>query len=161
VTVTSDGRFVVIGTEKGELLVWGVGERRITKRLDQGSPVHCVVAIDGTHSVIAAGGPHSGGKNFCVVHRWGIDNGTFLDLRGAGRVSNTALSVDSKRGFVVAAALGRIAAWNLVNGELVSSTEVKQFIISLALSERTIAVTAMSLESATKPSVSESPASSI
>ena len=40
---TSDGRFLIVGTESGKLLIWSITERRIVKQFDQGSAVHCVV----------------------------------------------------------------------------------------------------------------------
>ena len=51
--LTPDGQRLVIGTEKGELIVWGVSEQRVLKQLSQGSPVHCVVALDASHLVAA------------------------------------------------------------------------------------------------------------
>src|SRR5689334_8779088 len=56
---TPDGRQLVIGTEKGELLVWSVGERRFVRKFSQGSPIHAVVVLrDGRH-VLAGGGEHT------------------------------------------------------------------------------------------------------
>src|SRR5436309_8899884 len=68
--LTSDGRRLVIGTEKGELLVWGIVERRILKRFDQASPVHRVAALADPHYVVAVGGPHSKDKQFAVARKW-------------------------------------------------------------------------------------------
>src|SRR5689334_23774723 len=40
---TTDGRYLIVGTESGKLIIWSIAERRIVKVLDQGSAVHCVV----------------------------------------------------------------------------------------------------------------------
>src|SRR5258707_6155455 len=53
-TLTSDGRRLVIGTEAGKLLIWGIPEGRILKQLDQGSPVHCVAALSDPDAIVAA-----------------------------------------------------------------------------------------------------------
>src|SRR5689334_23845748 len=57
---TSDGRYLIVGAESGKLLIWSVAERRIVKQLDQGSPVHCIVALSDADTFVAAGGPHEG-----------------------------------------------------------------------------------------------------
>ena len=54
---TSDGRFLIVGTESGKLIIWSIAERRIVKRLDQGSAVHCVMALNDADTFVAAGGP--------------------------------------------------------------------------------------------------------
>src|SRR5437016_5743404 len=70
--LTSDGRRLVIGTEKGELIVWGITERRILKQFHQGSPVHRVAALSGSRYIVAVGGPHSAEKQFGVARKWDI-----------------------------------------------------------------------------------------
>ena len=70
--LTSDARRLVIGTEAGKLVVWGIPERRVLKELDQGSPVHCVTALNDPQTIVAAGGPHDKLAKRGVVRRWNV-----------------------------------------------------------------------------------------
>src|SRR2546428_178737 len=85
-SLTSDGRRLVIGTEKGELIVWGIVERKILSQFHQGSPVHCVVALSEPRYIVAVGGPHSEDKQSGVARRWNIDTGTYEEWPGAGEL---------------------------------------------------------------------------
>src|SRR5690242_20689312 len=72
---TTDGRYLIVGAESGKLLIWSVVERRIVKELDQGSAVHCVVALNDADTFVAAGGPHDGPTNRAVIRKWHISTG--------------------------------------------------------------------------------------
>src|SRR4029078_2980944 len=54
---TKDGRFLIVGTESGKLIIWSIAARRIVKQLDQGSPVHRVIALNDADTFVAAGAP--------------------------------------------------------------------------------------------------------
>src|ERR1041384_3615621 len=69
VALTKDERHLIVGAESGKLIVWNIAERRIIKELDQGSPVHCVVALNDPDVFIAAGGPHAGPTSSAAVRK--------------------------------------------------------------------------------------------
>ena len=72
---TTDGRFLIVGTESGKLIIWSIAERRIVKQLDQGTAVHCVVALNDADTFVAAGGPHDGPTNRAFIRKWHINTG--------------------------------------------------------------------------------------
>jgi len=79
VALSPDERRLIVGTEKGEIIVWGVPERKIIRKFNQGSPIHKLVSLgDGRH-VVAGGGAHVGPKHFGVVRRWDLDSGSFQE----------------------------------------------------------------------------------
>lgn len=150
-TLTSDGRRLVIGTEGGKLLIWGIPEGRILKQLDQGSPVHCVAALSDPDAIIAAGGPHSGGTERGVLRKWNLETEKFEEWIGAGTVTFTALAADTKSGLVAAGnVMGGVVVWDSRNGEPVAKRDFKEPLIGLALIGRTLYFTAISLEDAKK-----------
>lgn len=142
--LTSDGRRLIIGTEKGELLVWGIAERKILKRLYQGSPVHCVAALADPRYVVAAGGPHSKARQFGVARRWDIDAGTFTEWRVPGKSTLLTLSVDAGNGLVAASdAHGALTVWDSSSGALIANTDLKQVILGLVLVKRDLFISAV------------------
>ena len=150
-TLTSDGRKLVIGTEAGKLVIWGIPESRILKELDQGSPVHRVVALSDSDAIVAAGGPHSGETERGVVRKWNIETGKFEEWKGGGNATFTALAADAKSGLVAAGdVMGGIVVWDSRNGEQVAKRDFKAPLIGLALIGRTLHFTNISLEDAKK-----------
>lgn len=142
--VTNDGRRLIIGTEKGELLIWGIAERKILKRLNQGSPIHCVVALADPRYVVAAGGPHSKARQSGVVRKWDIDNGTSTEWKVSGKFTLLALSVEASNGLVAAAdAHGALTVWDSSSGALIASTDLEQVILGLALVKRELFITSV------------------
>jgi WD40 repeat protein len=140
---TSDGSRLVIGTEKGEVIVWSIADRRILKRLQQGSPVHCVAALPEGRFIIAAGGPHIGQSSRGVVRKWDIDAGTFEELKQSSLKTVTALSASETSGIVVAAdPSGGLVAWDS-RGQVLATRDLNQETMSIALAGRTIFVTGL------------------
>jgi WD40 repeat protein len=118
------------------------------KRLDQGSPIHCVAALAEPRFVIAAGGPHSGQKRFGIVRKWDIDSGTFEDFKQSGPSTITALAADPGSGIVVAAnPTGGVTAWDS-HGQVMASRNLDRGIVAIALMGRTILVTVVNAEAA-------------
>ncbi len=148
--LTPDGQRLVVGTEKGELIVWGVREQRVLKQLNQGSPVHCVVALDANH-LVAAGGPHSGSEERGVIRKWDIDAGTFEEWKGTGNVTFLTLAADPRTGLVGAGNLsGVVLLWNSSDGRLMVTRDLKQPVIGLALINRILYVTTIAKEEVKK-----------
>jgi WD40 repeat protein len=139
VAATNDGRRLVVGTEKGEVLVWNLAERRFVRRFQQGSPVHAVVMLkDGTH-VLAAGGPHEGATKKGVLRLWDIDAGSYVEWAGAERGSVTLISYDAASG-LVAALVGAetVVVWNAGDGKRVAAWDLGRPLMGLALVGRTV-----------------------
>jgi WD40 repeat protein len=119
---TTDGRFLVVGTESGKLLIWSIAERRIVKQLAQGSPVHCVVALNDADTFVAAGGPHDGPNNRAVIRKWHINSGESEEWKGLSDGSIFSLAFDPKSELVVADTFtGKLAVWKSSTGALVTT----------------------------------------
>ena len=145
---TGDGKRLVIGTETGEILIWGIVERKVLKRLNQGSPVHCVVALGEPQFIIAAGGAHAGQKRYASIRKWDIVAGTFEELPQTSQSAFMALAVDSASGTVVAATMGgQIMAWN-AEGILAGSRNLNLGVSAMTLLGRMVAVTTGDREAA-------------
>src|SRR5437764_11262279 len=118
--LSPDERRLIVGTEKGELIIWGIAEQRILQRFNQGSPVHAVVALaDGQHGV-AAGGPHTGKAQGCVVRNWNLETGTFEQWQGGGGESILRLAYDPVAGLVASSNMpGGVGGWKANRGSVV------------------------------------------
>ncbi|MFL6331967.1 MAG: WD40 repeat domain-containing protein [Pyrinomonadaceae bacterium] len=140
---TADGGKLIVGTEKGEVLVWGVAERRFVQRLKQGSPVHAVVMLpDGRH-VLAAGGPHDGAAQRGVLRRWDLQTGSYEEWAGAERGSVMLLSYEGATGLVVAlVGAEEIIVWNAETGKKVASWDLGRAVTGVAVVGRTVYVSA-------------------
>jgi hypothetical protein len=142
---TKDGRFLIVGTESGKLLIWSIAERRIVKQLDQGSAVHCVVALNDADTFVAAGGPHDGPDNRPVIRKWHINTGQSEDWKGLNDASIMSLAYDPKSELIVANTFtGQLAVWNF-NGALVTKRRFDEPASGLAISGKEIYRTQLSL----------------
>lgn len=130
---SQDGRWLYVGTEKGLLLVWNVATRSVEKQLDQGQPIHAVVALDDNRTVITTGSRHDDAPINGTVRKWDTVTGDFVELRGFGdKFFLTALVADPSSGLVAASSVeGRIVVWNGENGQMVCQFEAG--LIPLAL----------------------------
>ncbi len=147
--LTSDERRLVIGTEAGKLLIWGIPENRLLKELNQGSPVHRVAALSDPATIVAAGGPHSAASTLGVIRRWNIETGTFAEWKGAGGNTFITLATDLKNGLVAAGnATGGLVVWDQCNDDPVVRVDFKRPLIGLALIGRTLYFTSISLNDA-------------
>ena len=144
---TSDGRFLIVGTESGKLLIWSIAEQRIVKRLDQGSAVHCVVALNDADAFVAAGGPHVGPTNRAVIRKWHINTGESEEWKGLIDGSIMSLSYEPKSELIVADTItGKLAVWSSTNGALVSKRSFDGPVSGLAINGKEIYRTQMSLD---------------
>ena len=118
---TKDGRFLIVGTESGKLIIWSIAERRIVKQLVQGSPVHCLVALNDADTFVAAGGPHDGPNNRTVIRKWHINTGDSEEWKGLTDGSIMSLAFDPKSELIVGDTFtGKLGVWNSTNGALVT-----------------------------------------
>jgi WD40 repeat protein len=97
------GRTSSLETEKGEVLVWSIAEGRITRRLNQGSPVHALIFAPDGKQVIAAGGEHFEAARSSVVRKWNLEDGSFEDWRAFGNESIGLLAADAGKSVVAVA----------------------------------------------------------
>ena len=151
---TSDGRFLIVGAESGKLLIWSIAERRIVKQLDQGSPVHCVVALNDADTFVAAGGPHADPINRAVIRKWHINTGESEEWKGLIDGSIMSLAYEPKSELIVADTItGKLAVWNSTNGALVSKRSFDGPAAGLAINGKEIYRTQISLneEEGVKP----------
>src|SRR5215213_3095399 len=144
---TSDGRFLIVGTESGKLIIWSLAERRIVKQLDQGSAVHRVVALNDADTFVAAGGPHDGPLNRAVIRKWHINTGETEEWKGLIDGSIMSLAYEPKSELIVADTLtGKLAVWNSTNGALVTKRSFDGPAAGLAINGKEIYRTQMSLD---------------
>jgi WD40 repeat protein len=144
---TSDGRFLIVGTESGKLIIWSIAERRIVKQLDQGSAVHCVVALNDADAFVAAGGPHDGPTNRAVIRKWRINTSDSEEWKGLTDGSIMSLAYEPKTELMVADTLtGKLAVWNSTNSALVTNRSFDGPASGLAINGKEIYRTQMSLD---------------
>jgi WD40 repeat protein len=142
---SADGRRLVIGTEKGEVLVWDIAERRLINRLDQGEPVHAVAVADAPGFIFAAGGRHLGVRRSGLVRRWNLNAGTYTDLQPASSSSILSLATDPASGIVAASNMtGELFVWD-ARGRLLVSRRWNESILGLAIQGRSILLTTVDL----------------
>ncbi len=143
---TSDGRFLIVGTESGKLIIWSIAERRIVKQLDQGSAVHCVVALNDADTFVAAGGPHDGPTNRAFIRKWHINTGESEEWKGLTDGSIMSLAYDPRSELIAADTFtGKFAVWNSTNGALVTKRSFDGPALGLAIRGKEIYRTQMSL----------------
>src|ERR1041385_2587558 len=144
---TTDGRYLIVGAESGKLLIWSVVERRIVKQLDQGSAVHCVVALNDADTFVAAGGPHDGPNNRAVIRKWHISTGESEALKGMTDGSVLSLAYDRQSELIVADTLnGKLAVWNATNVALIAKRSFDGPASGLAIDSKDIYRTQMSVD---------------
>ena len=140
--LTSDERHLIIGTESGKLLVWGIAERRILKQLDQGEPVHCVVALNDADTFVAAGGPHTGATQRATVRKWRLSTGVSEEWQGLTEGTILALAFDPKTELVTAGSTkGQLAVWHSTNGQIITKRTVNGGVSGLAINGQEVYVT--------------------
>lgn len=126
---TNDGRYLIVGTESGKLLIWGISERQIVRELDQGSPVHRVVALNDADTFIAAGGPHAG-HDRPVIRKWRISTGQSEEWQGLIDGSVMALAFDPKSGLIAAGTSnGHLTVWNSATGKVLGRRTLDSSVI--------------------------------
>ena len=142
VALTKDERYLIIGAESGKLIVWDIAQKRIVKELDQGSPVHCVVALNDPDACIAAGGPHAGATQSAAVRKWRISTGASEELSGITEGTIVSLAFDPKSELVAAGSSnGHLIVWNATNGKTVAKRSFDAAVFGLALNDREIYLT--------------------
>lgn len=140
--LSSDEKKIVVGTEKGELIVWNIDEGRVEKRFKQDSPIHRVKFLNDNHYVIVAGGSHTDVKDSCSLRKWNITNGTFSDFKGCGNYSLFYLATDNESGLVAAAnPFGYVAVWETMTGKQVVVWDTKKITTGLELINKKIYLT--------------------
>lgn len=149
---TTDGRYLVVGAESGKLLIWSIAERRIVKQLDQGSAVHCVVALNDADTFVAAGGPHEGATNQTVIRKWHISTGESEAWKGMTDGSIFSLAYDPKSELIVSDSFtGKLAVWNATNGALITRRSFDGPASGLAISGKDIYRAQLSLTEDEEP----------
>jgi hypothetical protein len=145
---SADGKSLVIGTEKGEILVWDIAGRRISKRLTQGEPVHAVAVAGAPGIIFAAGGRHIGARRSGLVRRWNLDAGTYTDLQPASPSAILSLATDPVSGIVAASNMtGELFVWD-ARGRLLLDRRWNESILGLAVQGRSILLTTVDLNAA-------------
>jgi WD40 repeat protein len=144
---TSDGRYLIIGTESGKLIVWGIAERRILRQLDQGSAVHCLVALSDPDTFVAAGGPHAGHDNRPVIRKWRISTGESEEWTGLKDGSIFSLAFDPASNLVAAGTMtGQLAVWNSGSGKIVTKRSLDSCIMGLTINKQEIYLTKFKID---------------
>jgi WD40 repeat protein len=145
--LTKDARRLIVGTESGKLIIWGIAERRVLKQLDQGSAVHSVVALNDPDEFVAAGGPHNDQASRPVVRKWRISTGESYEWNGVIDGTVMTLAIDPKGELVAAgSALGHFAVWNSSSGQLVTRRSFDGVVAGIALNAQEIYLTKIQTE---------------
>lgn len=138
IDLSSDNKRIAVGTEKGEVIIWNILDKKIEKRLKQNFPVHAVVFINDGQSIVAAGGEHIG-KHNCSLGSWNIATEKFQNWNECGNDSLMYLSVDKRSGIVATSdANGFVTMWNGSDGKQVAVWNTKKTTLGLAVSEKTV-----------------------
>jgi len=145
VLLSEDGERLFIGTEKGEVLIWSIPDRRIVRRLNQGSPVHAVVSLGSDKEILAAGGNHSETSNSAVVRKWNLEKGTFEEWLGMENDSVVLVRADVGKNLVVGSSLrGHVVVWEAKTGKPIARWNIPDLSMpGLALIGRTVYFTAI------------------
>jgi WD40 repeat protein len=142
IALTSDASRLIIGTESGKIIVWDIKERRVLKKLDQGSPVHCVVELGNADEFVAAGGPHAGRTQSPSVRKWRISSGTSEEWQGLSGGTILSLASDPRSGLVAAGtATGQLAVWNSSDGSVLLKNSFDALITGVAVNGREVYLT--------------------
>jgi WD40 repeat protein len=142
--LTPDERYLIIGTEKGELLVWGLAERRVLRSFKQNSPIHGLVMLADGRRVVTAGGWHMGEMNSGMIGRWDLESGDYEEWPANANGTFFLLTSDSRSGYILGADLnGRITAWADSSGQVVATWEMKRVVTALAVIGNTVYVTSL------------------
>lgn len=145
---SSDGQWLFVGTEKGEIIIWNIALQRVERKLRQPSPVHLVVTLSDPHYIIASGSNHHEPLR-PLVRKWNIETGAFVDLQGLDQASfPTALAADAKL-ITLGSADGTVLVWDWASEKLVATWKLKEVPISLALSKQTLYVVSIDRASIT------------
>ena len=141
VALSADHKRLFIASERGDVIVWNIAQRRVEKRLNQGQPVHYVGALADPQYIVAAGSVHFGGQK-AVVRKWDVETGEVTDLRGLDcDFFVSALAVERAGNLVAAAAPnGCIVVWDTTTNSVRASWEIKQAPVALAIVGDTVYV---------------------
>ncbi|RPJ55075.1 MAG: hypothetical protein EHM23_27360 [Acidobacteria bacterium] len=141
---SDDGKRLIIGTEKGDLIVWDIVGKTVVRTLNQGAPIRCLVALDKVR-VLAGGGKSTATGGSLRV--WDISTGTFVDWEGDGLGSVLSVAFDPSSSVAVAGGLGkRVAAWDVRTGRRLSTHEIGSPVTSLAVLGRSALAATVNLE---------------
>ncbi|MBO0862002.1 MAG: WD40 repeat domain-containing protein [Chloracidobacterium sp.] len=140
--LTPDERYLIIGTEKGELLVWGLADRRIVRSFKQNSPIHGLVMLADGRSVVTAGGWHTGEMNTGTVGRWDLESGDYKEWPANASRSFYALTGDPRSDYILGVDVnGRLTAWSDSGGQVVATWELNRNVVGLAVIGNTVYMT--------------------
>ncbi len=133
---------LVIGSQKGNLLVWSIPEQKIIRQFKQGSSILALRTLADGKRVAAAGGNFEGVNGKGELRIWNLENGTSEPVPGIPDGPLVLLATDPTDKLLAAAsASGRILAWNQEGRQLLAQWELAGRPTGLALSGRTIFVT--------------------
>lgn len=144
---TSDGQFAIIGTEKGDVIVWSFASQKIERTFHQPSAVHFVVTLRDPRFVVAAGSNHHSPR-VSLVRKWNITDGTFTDLPGLPADSfPTALAADNTTGLLaLGVADGILIVWDLATSKVVTSFKTDEVPLALGTVARHVYVAGINWE---------------
>jgi len=142
--LTPDERYLIIGTEKGELLVWGLADRCVVRSFKQNSPIHGLVMLADGRSVVTAGGWHMGEMISGTIGRWDLESGDYKEWPANASGSFYALTGDPRSGYILGVDInGRITAWIDSSGQVVATWELNRPVIGLAVIGNTVYMTSV------------------
>lgn len=146
--LSADERRLFIGTERGEIIVWNISEQRIERKLNQGKPVHMIVALTDPKFIVTSGEEHLGDNVRTTVRKWNVDTAAFEDLPGVGDIPVVlALAVEPVKGFVAAAGInGSVRVWDSISNRVVASWELEQVPVAMCLAGKEVFVSTVDAE---------------
>jgi len=142
--LTTDEKNLVIGTEKGDILVWSISDRRIERCFHQAFPIHALALFTDPDKVVIAGGKHVGESESGSAGLLDLSTGATKELRGVGKGTIVHVAVDRSTGQIVTAGVaGRVTLWASPDQPPKARWDVKGFPLGLAVSGSTVYVTAI------------------
>lgn len=119
-----DEQNLVVGTERGELIIWNTTSSKAIHRFNQESPIHSLVALDDKH-FLAAGGWHNATRRSSVLRRWNVETGTYEDWQSAN--DSTLLFLTTNESSPVVAGLNaklNVTVWSKRTGKITNTLRV-------------------------------------
>jgi WD40 repeat protein len=146
IDLSAEGKRIVVGTEKGELIIWNIADGKIEKRFNQKFPIHAVTFSKDGQSVIGAGGDHTG-KHNCSLGKWNISTGTFQTWTECGDDSLMYLGSDRESGVIATSdASGFATIWDGETGKRLAAWKTGKLTLGLGVSDKTLYLTQTSKE---------------
>jgi WD40 repeat protein len=151
VLLTPDEKRLLIGTEKGDVVVWNIAARKVEKRIDFKCPIHAMALFTIPDTVVVAGGGHEEGKETGVIGLVNFQTGGMTYVQRAGKATVVHVSVDSASGRLISAdSSGQLTAWAPPTARALAQWSLDGYPLGMAVSGSCIFVATIPFHEFTK-----------